>query len=48
MREYCTPGSVRGVPGNRHPYRGDGIGPNQVIQIRLPNILVQNPMFPPG
>ena len=23
MREYCTPGSVRGVPGNRHPYRGE-------------------------
>ena len=21
MREYRTPGSVRGVPGNRHPYR---------------------------
>ena len=22
MRENCTPGTVRGVPGNRHPYRG--------------------------
>ena len=21
MRENCTPGSVRGVPGNRYPYR---------------------------
>ena len=21
VREYCTLGSVRGVPGNRHPYR---------------------------
>ena len=20
MREYCTPGSVRGAPGNRYPY----------------------------
>jgi hypothetical protein len=24
MREYCTSGSVRGAPGNRRPYRGDG------------------------
>ena len=22
MREHCTSGSVRGAPGNRHPYRG--------------------------
>ena len=22
MRENCTSGTVRGVPGNRHPYRG--------------------------
>jgi hypothetical protein len=21
MREFCTYGSVRGVPGNQHPYR---------------------------
>ena len=24
MRENFTSGSVRGVPGNRHSYRGDG------------------------
>ena len=23
MRENCTSGTARGVPGNRHPYRGD-------------------------
>ncbi len=22
MRKNCTPGSVRGAPGNRRPYRG--------------------------
>ena len=25
MREYCTPGSVRGAPGNRCPYL-DNVG----------------------
>jgi hypothetical protein len=25
VREYCTPGSVRGAPGNRRSYRGDFI-----------------------
>jgi len=24
VREYCTPGSVRGAPGNRRPYRDHG------------------------
>ena len=26
VREYCTPGSVRGAPGNRRPYRDHWAG----------------------
>jgi hypothetical protein len=26
MQQFCTYGSVRGVPGNRHPYRDESAG----------------------
>ena len=31
MRENCTPGTARGVPGNRHSYRGATITRTVVI-----------------
>jgi hypothetical protein len=33
MREHCTSGSVRGAPGNRRPYRGDGFGQRECCDV---------------
>ncbi len=34
MREYCTPGSVRGVRGNAYPYRN----PKRIKQDAPPEV----------
>jgi hypothetical protein len=34
MRENCTSGTARGVPGNRHSYRR-GFNGKQMVGIRL-------------
>ena len=31
MREICTSGTVRGVPGNRHSYRGDNLMAVEIV-----------------
>jgi hypothetical protein len=50
VREYCSPGSVRGAPGNRCPYldnrreTGKGRPPRQWgrIEIRIPKLETNN------